>query len=105
MLLSGDRHGSHGFTIPRASGYSLHEFQAASLGGVPGPEAIAANNSHQIFGYKGPEQVAFGEFTFNTEEDNVSVMFRLINQYGEILEEIFLPITKLTPFAKVNYIN
>jgi alkaline phosphatase D len=83
--------------FPGPSGFVLHEFEVASLGGVPGPEAIAADNSHQLFGYKGPEQVAFGEFTFNTKEENFSVIFKLINQYGEILEEIALPYRKLTP--------
>lgn len=97
LLISGDRHGARGFTIPRPSGFSFYEFQVASLGGVPGPVAIAENNETQLFGYKGPDEIAFGEFTFNTKGKEPLVTFRLINQYGKILEEHTIPYSELTP--------
>lgn len=97
LLVSGDRHGTRGFTIPRPSGFSFYEFQVASLGGVPGPVAIAKNNETQIFGYKGPDVIAFGEFTFNTSGNEPQVTFRLIDQYGNIIEEHTIPYSKLTP--------
>ena len=97
LLVSGDRHGARGFTIPRPSGFAFYEFEVASLGGVPGPVAIAEDASSQLFGYPGAETIAFGEFTFNTMEDKPFVIFRLINEYGKILEEYNLPYSKLTP--------
>src|SRR5690606_29057062 len=69
LLVSGDRHGARGFTIPRSSGFKFYEFGIASLGGVPGPDAMAKDASSQLFGYDGEGLVAFGEFTFNTAGD------------------------------------
>ncbi|MCF8362727.1 MAG: alkaline phosphatase D family protein [Prolixibacteraceae bacterium] len=100
LLISGDRHGTRGFTIPGPSGFSFHEFQVASLGGVPGPVAIAENNETQLFGYKGPDVIAFGEFTFDITGYKPSVTFRLIDEFGNILEEHKLPYRKLTPSEK-----
>ncbi len=97
LLISGDRHGARGFTIPRPSGFEFYEFEAASLGGVPGPEAIAKDNSNQLFGYLGADIIAFGEFTFDTSESSPSVIFRLIDEFGNILEEHSLPYSKLAP--------
>jgi alkaline phosphatase D len=100
LLVSGDRHGARGFTIPRPSGFEFYEFQVASLGGVPGPAAMAEDTSHQLFGYQGDEVTAFGEFTFNTKKDTPSVIFRLIDEYGNILEEHTLQYSKLMPGNK-----
>jgi alkaline phosphatase D len=97
LLVSGDRHGARGFSIPRPSGFALYEFEAGSLGGVPGPDAIAENNDTQLFGYTGAEAIAFGEFTFDTRKDKPLVIFRLIDESGNILEEYNLPYRKLTP--------
>jgi len=97
LLISGDRHGARGFTIPRPSGFALHEFEAASLGGVPGPDAMAENSTNQLFGYHGTTAVALGEFTFNTMVDKPVVTFRLIDEFGNILEKHVLPYSKLTP--------
>ncbi len=97
LLISGDRHGARGFTIPRPSGFKFYEFEAASLGGVPGPEAMAKDNTNQLFGYHGTAVIAFGEFTFDTREDMPLVTFRLIDQFGNTLEEYLLPYNKLTP--------
>ena len=96
-MISGDRHGARGFTIPRPSGFAFHEFEAASLGGVPGPDAMANDTTNQLYGYHGTTAVAFGEFTFNTEGDNPLVIFRLIDQFGNVLEEHQLPYSKLKP--------
>lgn len=97
LLVSGDRHGTRGFTIPRPSGFSFYEFQVASLGGVPGPPAMAKDNSTQLFGYHGTDKIAFGEFTFDTTGNNPSVTFRLIDEYGTISDKIELSYQKLTP--------
>jgi len=97
LLISGDRHGARGFTIPRDSGFEFYEFGPASLGGVPGPNAIAEDPSHQLFGYKGLGLKAFGEFTFDIKGSEPQVTFRLIDESGNIMEEHTLPYTKLTP--------
>ena len=97
LLISGDRHGARGFRLPRPSGFNLYEFEAASLGGVPGPDAMAKDPVNQIFGYYGADVIAFGEFTFDTTGDKPFVIFRLIDESGKILEEHFLPYSRLTP--------
>lgn len=97
LLISGDRHGARGFTIPRPSGFAFYEFEAASLGGVPGPDAMAKDTSNQLFGYHGTDVIAFGEFTFDTKRNAPSVVFRLIDEMGNILEEHTLSYRKLTP--------
>lgn len=97
LLISGDRHGARGFAIPRPSGFKLFEFEAASLGGVPGPSAMAKETTNQLFGYYGKGLKAFGEFTFNTEESEPQVTFRLIDEFGNIMEKHTLSYDMLTP--------
>ena len=87
ILISGDRHGARAFKIPVAPGFYLYEFEVASLGGVPGPAAIAKDSANQLFGYQGSDIVAFGEFTFDTGEDLATATFRLIDESGMVLEE------------------
>jgi len=87
LLISGDRHGARGFTIPRPSGLKLFEFEAASLGGVPGPPAMAKDSTNQLFGYSGEGLKAFGEFTFKTEESEPQVTFKLIDEFGNVMEK------------------
>jgi alkaline phosphatase D len=87
ILISGDRHGARAFKIPVSDDFSIYEFEAASLGGVPGPDAMAKDPVNQLFGYTGSEIVAFGEFTFDTRGDQSKVVFRLIDETGKILEE------------------
>jgi alkaline phosphatase D len=86
LLLSGDRHGARGFKIERPSGLALYEFEAASLGGVPGPGPFAPDRSAQIFGYGGGLK-AFGEFTFDMSKPDPEVTFRLVNEEGKELEK------------------
>lgn len=97
LLISGDRHGARGFTIPRESGFNLYEFEAASLGGVPGPDAMAKDTENQLFGYDGEGLKAFGEFTFFVENSEPLVTFRLIDEFGNIMEEHRLSLSQLTP--------
>ncbi len=97
LLISGDRHGARGLTIPRPSGYKFYEFEIGTLGGVPGPSAMAKDATNQLFGYNGEGTVAFGEFTFYTEGDKLSVIFRLIDELGSILEKYTLSYSQLTP--------
>ncbi|WP_218939725.1 alkaline phosphatase D family protein [Lutibacter citreus] len=100
LLISGDRHGTRAFNIPRPSGYTLYEFEAGTLGGVPGPEAMAKDTTNQLFGYAGTDVIAFGEFIFNTKIDKPEVTFRLIDEHGEILEKHVLTYDQLTPQKK-----
>ena len=97
LFVSGDRHGARGLTIHRPSGYIFHEFEVGTLGGVPGPPAMAKDTSNQLFGYIGEGTIAFGEFTFDTKGDKPSVIFKLIDELGNILEEYTLSYSQLTP--------
>ena len=96
LLLSGDRHGARSFRIERPSGFSLYEFEAATLGGVPGPGAFAPDKSTQAFGYRGGLK-AFGEFTFDMGRSDPEVTFRLINEEAKELEKHSFPLSQLTP--------
>jgi alkaline phosphatase D len=100
LLISGDRHGARGMKIPRASGFTLYEFEAASLGGVPGPDAFGADSTKQLFGYHGTETIAFGEFTFDLRGTEPLVSFRLIDEQGHILEEHVLGYSQLSPGSR-----
>jgi phosphodiesterase/alkaline phosphatase D-like protein len=98
-LLSGDRHGARGFKIQRPSGFTLYEFEAATLGGVPGPGAFAPDRSAQLFGYGGGLK-AFGEFTFDMSKPDPEVTFRLINEAAQELEKHTFRRSRLTPGGK-----
>ncbi|MEM6981088.1 MAG: alkaline phosphatase D family protein [Planctomycetota bacterium] len=100
LLVSGDRHGARGFRIPRPSGKSFYEFEPATLGGASGPAGLVEGCAEQLFGYDGHDDsgndfVAFGEFTFDTQLKVPSVTFRLISQFGEVLEELALDVNEL----------
>jgi alkaline phosphatase D len=105
LLISGDRHGARGFNITRpsgTSGYKFYEFEAATLAGVEGPEAMAKDPRNQLFGYTGKDTVAFGEFIFDTRKEEPIVTFRLIDQRGKIMEKHVLSYGQLTPSGANN---
>jgi alkaline phosphatase D len=58
---------------------------------------MAKDTTNQLFGYHGTAAIAFGEFTFDTKRDIPSVTFRLIDQFGNIMEEYIIPHNNLTP--------
>ncbi|OQB82635.1 MAG: PhoD-like phosphatase [Planctomycetes bacterium ADurb.Bin126] len=96
LLTSGDRHGARVFRIPRPSGFSLYEFEPASLGGRgDGPSATNPKWDTQLFGRIG--QYAFGEFEFDAAPSDPRVTFRLICDDGEVLYELTLKRSQLTP--------
>ncbi len=96
LLLSGDRHGARGFKLKQPSGFTLYEFEAATLGGVPGPSAFAKDQSAQIFGYTGKVK-AFGELTFDMSQTDSNVTFRLIDESEKELEKHTFNLSTLTP--------
>ncbi|HDS06545.1 MAG TPA: alkaline phosphatase family protein [Bacteroides sp.] len=95
LLISGDRHGARGFTIPRSSGFTFYEFGAASLGGRVGPPPIRADWDTQLYGVSG--EYAFGEFSFNNTLPDPEVTFRLIHESGTVYYEVTLTKSQLTP--------
>jgi len=95
LLISGDRHGARGFTIPRPSGYNFYEFEAGSLGGRTGPSPTKPEWDTQFYGISG--RYAFGEFEFNTSLSDPEVTFRLIGDNGEFIHELKLTRSQLTP--------
>ena len=95
LLISGDRHGARGFTIPRPSGFSFYEFEMGSLGGRVGPPPIRADWDTQLYGISG--EYAFGEFDFDATLPDPEVTFRLIHENGTILYQLTLKKSELTP--------
>lgn len=95
LLISGDRHGARGFTIPREHGFSLYEFEAGSLGARVGPPATKTEWTTQLYGIDG--RFAFGEFTFDTTKSDPTVTFKLIEENGEIIYEHTMNRSTLTP--------
>ncbi|HUT33201.1 MAG TPA: alkaline phosphatase D family protein [Planctomycetota bacterium] len=95
LLISGDRHGARGFRIPRPSGFAFYEFEPASLGGIDwGPKAMVPDCRDQLFGYLG---YAFGEFTIDAGIQDPTVTFRLIGENGDVVHEMKLTRSQLTP--------
>ena len=95
LLLSGDRHGACGFRVPRPSGHTFYEFEAASLGGRSGPAGKAEGHPDALYAISG--KYAFGEFTFDATLDDPEVTFRLIHEDGKPLYEHVLTRSELTP--------
>ncbi|WP_339921791.1 alkaline phosphatase D family protein [uncultured Cyclobacterium sp.] len=95
LLISGDRHGARGFTIPRKSNFGFYEFEAASLGARVGPSASDPKWNTQLYGIDG--DFAFGEFTYLPSKRDPAVMFRLVSQEGHSLFEKIITRSELTP--------
>lgn len=95
LLISGDRHGARGFTIPRKSDFGFFEFEAASLGARVGPPTTDPSWETQLYGIDG--KFAFGEFTYLPSENDPSVIFRLVGQDGSYLFEKTINKSELTP--------
>ncbi len=96
LLISGDRHGARGFTIPRPSGMKFYEFEAGSLGGRHGPPISKPEWSEQFYGIAG--EYAFGEFSFDATLPDPEVTFRLIRVAdGSFIHERKLKHSQLTP--------
>lgn len=95
LLISGDRHGARGFTLPRPGGFQFYEFNGASLGGRIGPPAKSLAWTNQLYGIAG--DYAFSEFEFDTTKSDPEVTFRLFAETGEVLHELTLKRSALTP--------
>ncbi len=95
LLISGDRHGARGFRIPRPSGWAFYEFEGASLGGRSGPPVRQADWTTQLYGTSG--EYAFSEFEFDLSKSDPEVTFRLMRETGEMIYEMTLPRSRLTP--------
>jgi alkaline phosphatase D len=95
LLISGDRHGARGFTIPRESGFKFYEFEAASLGARAAATSSISKYEEELYGIVGV--FAFGEFTFKTSGKQPEVIFRLIEEGGKVIYEKRLTIDELTP--------
>ncbi len=97
LLISGDRHGARGFTIPRPSGFQFYEFEGASLGGRSGPPATQPDWTTQLYGVSGV--YAFSEFEFESGPPEPTVTFRLFHEDGKVIYEKILSRSQLTPPA------
>lgn len=95
ILISGDRHGARGFTIPRPSGFEFYEFEAASLGGRCGPPTKSDKWKTQLYGIC--DQYAFGELSIDASLEDPEITYRLIEETGEVIYETTLTRSQLTP--------
>lgn len=95
LLISCDRHGARGVRIPRPCGYCFHELEIGTLGGMTGPAAMAEDASTQLFGRTAIN--AFGELEFDTDLADPQVTFRLVDETGQVLEQVSLLQSTLTP--------
>jgi len=98
LLISGDRHGARGVTISRPSGFKFYEFEAASLGGRRGPAIWCEDKDNQFYGIA--NRYAFGEFSIDATSADPTVTFRLVGDKGEIIHEMKLTRSQLTPKGK-----
>ena len=99
LLISGDRHGACGYRIPRPSGFNLYELGVGSLGGISGDKAPAgkAPEANGALLYRYGDGYAFGEFEFDTDAEDPTVTFRLIQDDGKIIHELTRSHRQLTP--------
>ena len=95
LLISGDRHGARGFTIPRESGFTFYEFGGACFGGRIGPPATDPAWTHQLYGIAA--EYAFSEFEFDTTKTDPEVTLRLIHETGREIYSTTLRRSQLTP--------
>ncbi len=96
LLISGDRHGTRGFAIPRNNGFQFYEFGAASLGAMSGPPVSKKEWNTQFYSFSGI--YAFGEFTFIIPaETEPQVIFRLVDENKKILVEKNIKYKELIP--------
>ncbi|MEP2777202.1 MAG: alkaline phosphatase D family protein [Luteolibacter sp.] len=95
ILVSGDRHGARGFTIPRPSGFDFYEFEAASLGGRCGPPTHSKAWKTQLYGIC--DEYAYGELSIDASLPDPEVTYRLVQDDGTIIYEKNLKRSELTP--------
>jgi len=98
LLISGDRHGARGFTIPQPNGFQFYEFEGASLGGRSGPPVRQPDWTTQLYGISG--EYAFSEFEVDATKPDPEVTFRLFGETGKLLYELTLPRGRLIPPAR-----
>lgn len=96
LFLSGDRHGARIFRIPRPAGHEFYEFEVASLGGrksITPPQRPEWKTS--LYGMH--RKYAYGQFTFDPTLDDPTVTHRLVGDDGNIMYELTLKRSQLTP--------
>lgn len=95
LLISGDRHGARGFTIPRTNGFSFYEFGGACFGGRQGPPTQDPKWKNQLYGIAG--EYAYSEFEFDTTQPDPTVTMRLTHASGREIYATTLTRSQLTP--------
>ena len=102
VLVSGDRHGARVFTVPRPSGFKFYEFNVGSLGGRGkddrkdnGHKATDPSWTDQLYGIS--NIYAFGLFTASVSGPEPTLTYRLIDENGNQLYRLAMPVSMLTP--------
>jgi alkaline phosphatase D len=88
-LLSGDRHRSDAWQILRDNGYDLYEFGSCHFTNIHTHPLI----DDALFGYN--EKNSFGLLTFDTQADDPSVKYQIINVDGQVKGELKLNLSQL----------
>jgi alkaline phosphatase D len=90
ILLSADRHRSDAWRIERSSGYPLYEYESSRL-----------TNQHvhdlmpdALFGYN--EKQSFGLLTFDTTQEDPTVMYQIVSIDNEIVHSFELKRTMIS---------
>ncbi len=91
VLLSGDRHRSDAYRIEREGAYDLYEFSSAQFTNIHTHGLIDVS----LVGYN--EKNSFGSLTFNTESEDPSVLYEIINVDGEVKGHLELKSSQLRP--------
>ncbi|UDQ97503.1 alkaline phosphatase D family protein [Lentisphaerota bacterium WC36G] len=95
ILLSGDRHGTRGFKIPRPNGFYFYEYGTGCLGGRKGPRAKDTKWTTQLFGFH--DIYAFADMTFDTTKNDPEATFNLFREDGSLLYQKKMKLSELTP--------
>jgi len=90
ILLSADRHRSDAWKIERKNGYPLYEFESSRLTNQHVHELMPT----ALFGYN--EKQSFGLLTFDTTQDDPTVMYQIVSIDNEIKGELMIKMSEIS---------
>jgi alkaline phosphatase D len=89
VLLSSDRHRSDAYRHEREEGYDFYEFGSGQFTNLH----THAIMEESLFGYN--DLPSFGLLSFDTESDEPTVTYQIININGEVMEELVVRVGEL----------
>jgi alkaline phosphatase D len=94
VLLSGDRHRSDAWKIPRPNGYPLYDLLSSRLTNIETHELMPG----ALFGYN--EKCSFGSLTFDTAQPDPLVTFEIVNIDGQTIHALTIRKSELIPRSR-----